>query len=58
MAPGLRYLFETMRGGGGLLADNDDGLLDIYLVSYTQPAAPDAKERPRDAPYRNSGHEG
>src|SRR5215212_1681507 len=55
LAPGLRYLIETMGGGGGLLDYNNDGLLDIYLVSYTQPAAPGAGTSPRDALYRNNG---
>src|SRR5215204_3857768 len=55
LAPGLRYLIETMGGGGGFLDYNNDGLLDIYLVSYTQPDGADAKARPRDALYRNNG---
>jgi enediyne biosynthesis protein E4 len=55
LAPGLRYLIETMGGGGGFLDYNNDGLLDIYLVSYTQPESPDAKVKPRDTLYRNNG---
>ena len=55
LAPGLRYLIETMGGGGGFLDYNNDGLLDIYLVSYTQVSGPDAGTRPRDALYRNNG---
>jgi enediyne biosynthesis protein E4 len=55
LAPGLRYLIETMGGGGGFLDYNNDGLLDVYLVSYTQPDAPDARARPKDALYRNNG---
>src|SRR5215212_6459915 len=55
LAPGLRYLIETMGGGGGFIDYNNDGLLDIYLVSYTQPAAPGAGTSPRDALYRNNG---
>ena len=55
LAPGLRYLIETMGGGGGFLDYNNDGLLDIYLVSYTQPDAPGAGARPKDALYRNNG---
>ncbi|HEX7317297.1 MAG TPA: CRTAC1 family protein [Pyrinomonadaceae bacterium] len=51
----MRYLIETMGGGGGFLDYNNDGLLDIYLVSYTQPNAPDVKTRPKDALYRNNG---
>src|SRR3712207_5260602 len=45
LAPGLRYLIETMGGGGGFLDYNNDGLLDIYLVGYTAGT--------RDALYRN-----
>jgi hypothetical protein len=52
LAPGLRYLIETMGGGGGFLDYNNDGLLDIYLVSYAQT---DAGGRSRDALYRNNG---
>src|SRR5215203_5712446 len=55
LAPGLRYLIETMGGGGGFLDYNNDGLLDIYLVGYTQPAAHDAGTSPGDALYRNNG---
>jgi hypothetical protein len=44
-----------MGGGGGFLDYNNDGLLDIYLVSYTQPDTPGAKASPRDALYRNNG---
>ena len=55
LAPGLRYLIETMGGGGGFLDYNNDGLLDIYLVSYAQPDRPDAKAKSGDALYRNNG---
>ena len=30
LAPGARYLIETMGGGGGFVDYNGDGLLDIY----------------------------
>ena len=36
LAPGVRYLIETMGGGGGFIDYNNDGLLDIYLVSYSR----------------------
>ena len=36
LAPGVKYLIETMGGGGGFLDYNNDGLLDIYLVNYSQ----------------------
>src|SRR5258705_13642200 len=36
LAPGARYLIETMGGGGGFIDYNGDGLLDIYLVCYSQ----------------------
>jgi hypothetical protein len=55
LAPGLRYLIETMGGGGGFLDYNNDGLLDIYLVSYTQVPGPGDRTKPRDALYRNNG---
>jgi hypothetical protein len=55
LAPGLRNILDTMGGGGGFVDYNGDGLLDVYLVCYTQAqqAAPGAK--PRDALYRNNG---
>lgn len=55
LAPGLKYLIETMGGGGGFLDYNNDGLLDIYLVSYSQTQPPDPKAKLRDALYRNNG---
>jgi hypothetical protein len=55
LSPGLKYLIETMGGGGGFLDYNNDGLLDIYLVSYSQAQQPDPKANPRDALYRNNG---
>ena len=55
LAPGVRYLIETMGGGGGLFDYNGDGLLDIYLVCYSQTPQPDAKFKLRDVLYRNNG---
>jgi len=56
LAPGVRYLIETMGGGGGFIDYNNDGLLDIYLVSYSQtPQSADASSRVKDALYRNNG---
>jgi hypothetical protein len=55
LAPGNRYIIETMGGGGGFVDYNNDGLLDIYLVCYTQTPQPGATARPRDALYRNNG---
>ena len=55
LAPGVKYLIETMGGGGGFLDYNGDGLLDIYLVNYSQTPQPDPKAKPRDALYRNNG---
>ena len=47
-------LVETMGGGGGFLDFDQDGRLDIYLVSYTLEPQADGRV-PRDALYRNSG---
>src|SRR5215211_4610555 len=55
LAPGVRYLIETMGGGGGFLDYNNDGLLDIYLVCYSQTPQTDPKVKLRDALYRNNG---
>jgi len=55
LAPGLKYLIETMGGGGGFLDYNNDGLLDIYLVCYSQTPQSDPKAKLRDALYRNNG---
>jgi hypothetical protein len=56
MAPGLKYLIETMGGGGGFLDYNGDGLLDIYLVCYSQTPQSDSSVKLRDALYRNNGN--
>src|SRR6266849_1069150 len=40
LAPGPKYLIETMGGGGGFIDYNGDGLLDIYLVCYSQTPQP------------------
>src|SRR5947209_11458004 len=54
LAPGARYIIETMGGGGGFVDYNNDGLLDIYLVCYTRTPQSDSA-KPRDALYRNNG---
>ena len=55
LAPGTRYLIETMGGGGGFIDYNGDGLLDIYLVCYSQTPQSDPQARLRDVLYRNNG---
>ena len=55
LAPGARYLIETMGGGGGFLDYNGDGLLDIYLVCYSQTPQPDGASKLQDVLYRNNG---
>jgi hypothetical protein len=55
LATGPKYLVETMGGGGGFLDYNGDGLLDIYLVSYTQTPQPTGTQKPHDVLYRNNG---
>src|SRR5438105_7441994 len=55
LAPGNRYLIETMGGGGGFFDYNNDGLLDIYLVCYSQTPQSDSKIKLRDVLYRNNG---
>ena len=47
-------LVETMGGGGGFVDFDQDGRLDIYLVSYTLEPQADGTV-PRDALYRNNG---
>lgn len=55
LAPGIKYLIETMGGGGGLIDYNNDGLLDIYLVCYSQTPQPDPNIKLKDVLYRNNG---
>lgn len=55
LAPGTRYLIETMGGGGGFIDYNGDGLLDIYLVCYSQTPQSDPQTRLKDVLYRNNG---
>jgi len=55
LAPGTRYLIETMGGGGGFIDYNGDGFLDIYLVCYSQTPQPDRQIRLKDVLYRNNG---
>lgn len=55
LAPGTRYLIETMGGGGGFIDYNGDGLLDVYLVCYSQTPQADPQARLMDVLYRNNG---
>src|SRR6185369_15957203 len=56
LAPGIRYLIETMGGGGGFIDYNNDGRLDVYLISYSQaPQATDPVSKMKDALFRNNG---
>jgi hypothetical protein len=55
LAPGARYLIETMGGGGGFVDYNGDGLLDIYLVCYSQTPQPAGAGKLQDVLYRNDG---
>jgi hypothetical protein len=55
LAPGVKYLIETMGGGGGFIDYNNDGLLDIYLVNYSQTPQSDPNAKLKDALYRNNG---
>ncbi len=56
LTPGPAYLIETMGGGGGFIDYNGDGLLDIYLVCYSQMSQPARGAELRDALYRNNGN--
>ena len=56
LASGPRYLIETMGGGGGFIDYNGDGLLDIYLVSYSQTPQPVGASKLQDILYRNNGN--
>ena len=55
LVPGARYLIETMGGGGGFIDYNGDGLLDIYLVCYSQTPQPAGASKLQDILYRNNG---
>jgi len=55
LAPGARYLIETMGGGGGLIDYNGDGLLDIYMICYSQTPQPAGASKLKDVLYRNNG---
>src|SRR6185295_11949944 len=55
LAPGGKYLIETMGGGGGFVDYNGDGLLDIYLVCYSQTPQPAGASKLQDILYRNNG---
>jgi hypothetical protein len=55
LAPGAAYLIETMGGGGGFVDYNGDGLLDIYLVCYSQTPQPAGAAKLKDILYRNNG---
>src|SRR5207244_9348268 len=55
LVPGPKYLIETMGGGGGFIDYNGDGLLDVYLVCYSQNPQPDGDSMLRDVLYRNNG---
>jgi hypothetical protein len=55
LAPGAKYLIETMGGGGGFIDYNGDGRLDIYLVCYSQTPQPPGAAKLRDILYRNNG---
>src|SRR3989440_948616 len=52
---GARYLIETMGGGGGFIDYNGDGLLNIYLVCYSQTPQADRQTKLKDVLYRNNG---
>lgn len=55
LAPGAKYLIDTMGGGGGFVDYNGDGLLDIYLVCYSQTPQPLGASKLQDILYRNNG---
>jgi enediyne biosynthesis protein E4 len=48
-------IVETMGGGGGFVDYDGDGLLDVYLVSYSREPQADGKPA-EDALYRNNGN--
>jgi len=45
-----------MGGGGGFIDYNGDGLLDIYLVCYSQTTQAAGRTKLRDVLYRNNGN--
>jgi hypothetical protein len=55
LAQGPKYLIETMGGGGGFIDFNGDGLLDIYLICYSQTPQPAGASKLQDILYRNNG---
>jgi hypothetical protein len=55
LSSGSKYLIETMGGGGGFIDYNRDGLMDIYLVCYSQTRQPEGAGKLRDVLYRNNG---
>lgn len=56
IASGPKYLIETMGGGGGFVDYDGDGLLDIYLVCYSQTPQPAGAGKLRDVLYHNNGN--
>jgi enediyne biosynthesis protein E4 len=55
LAPGAKHLIETMGGGGGFIDYDGDGLLDIYLVCYSQTPQPEGASKLKDVLYHNNG---
>lgn len=55
LVSGPRHLIETMGGGGGFIDYNGDGLLDIYLICYSQTPQPVGASKLKDVLYRNNG---
>jgi enediyne biosynthesis protein E4 len=55
LVSGPRYLIETMGGGGGFIDYNGDGLVDIYLICYSQAPQPAGASKLKDVLYRNNG---
>jgi enediyne biosynthesis protein E4 len=51
-----RYLIESMGGGVGFLDVDNDGLLDIFLVTGGQTPHRKGGKSPRNALYRNLGN--
>ena len=55
LAPGVKYLIETMGGGGGFIDYNGDGRLDIFLICYSETPQPGPSQKLTNALYRNNG---